>query len=495
MLRLNLGGAFACRLALAFLSLACAHPVFAQTSYQWAQSAQNASPEWAKTWRNSPDEVAQAYCAAIGAPQPVQQNDGAYVQTCVAIPNSGHPWPAHNVKLIGIRMRYCIYAGGCQQSLYTSVQSQMVTRSVTPEFYVSKKTVPNLPSCSKEDKQGDPIVPSTCSVFSEETDIEAQAPAISAFKRYYNSVGPGSGNLSTGWFHSFGRRLNLVYQSIIYRKYKPADPDNSSLYSTPALTCESGFPQIKSGVPNWTNATASYSGNVCTVSIGGVPVDTIPILTNLQQNPMPSATLVGVNAIRDDGAIVRFLVVGGTIVAPTSVTLRLQQAGSGFALTDTQDNVESYDATGRLLSITSREGRVTTMGYDAQQRLATVTFPFGHALALNHDMLGLLTSVTDPGGRVVGYGYDSKRRLATVNNGDSTSRTYFYENASFLNALTGLIDESGLRRSTWAYDTQGRAISAEEAGGINGVTLVYNADGTVTSTDVLGAVRTFTFNR
>jgi YD repeat-containing protein len=95
----------------------------------------------------------------------------------------------------------------------------------------------------------------------------------------------------------------------------------------------------------------------------------------------------------------------------------------------------------------------------------------------------------------VQFGYDSQGRLATVTNSDSTVRTYVYENASFPNSLTGVIDENNTRYSTWGYDTLGRASSSTEALGADSTTLVYNSDGSVTATDALGAVRTFTFGR
>jgi RHS repeat-associated protein len=95
----------------------------------------------------------------------------------------------------------------------------------------------------------------------------------------------------------------------------------------------------------------------------------------------------------------------------------------------------------------------------------------------------------------VQYSYDAQGRLSTVTNADTTTHTYLYENTAFPNALTGLIDESTQRFSSWSYDTQGRAVNTVEANGAGNTSLVYNADGSVTVTDPLGAVRTFTFGR
>jgi RHS repeat-associated protein len=97
--------------------------------------------------------------------------------------------------------------------------------------------------------------------------------------------------------------------------------------------------------------------------------------------------------------------------------------------------------------------------------------------------------------QTIQYSYDAQGRLATVTNSDSTTQQYLYENTNFPNALTGLIDENASRFSSWGYDTQGRATNTSEAGGAGATTLVYNADTSVTVTDALGAVRTFTFGR
>jgi RHS repeat-associated protein len=104
-------------------------------------------------------------------------------------------------------------------------------------------------------------------------------------------------------------------------------------------------------------------------------------------------------------------------------------------------------------------------------------------------------SIGSAAAQTVQYSYDSSGRLSTVTNADSTTRTYLYENTTFTNALTGLNDESSTRYSTWGYDSQGRAISTTEAGGAGANSLVYNTDGSITVTDALGAVRTFSLGR
>jgi RHS repeat-associated protein len=75
---------------------------------------------------------------------------------------------------------------------------------------------------------------------------------------------------------------------------------------------------------------------------------------------------------------------------------------------------------------------------------------------------------------------------------DLTTKNYGYGSGI---QLVSLYDESGAEFSSWGYDSQGRGNSTQESGGANAISLTYNPDGTVTSTDALGAVRTFSYSR
>jgi YD repeat-containing protein len=63
-----------------------------------------------------------------------------------------------------------------------------------------------------------------------------------------------------------------------------------------------------------------------------------------------------------------------------------------------------------------------------------------------------------------------------------------------VNALTGITDEEGVRYATYDYDSEGRAISSEHAGGVDDFSVTYNSDGTVTTTNALGKETTYTFD-
>ena len=167
-------------------------------------------------------------------------------------------------------------------------------------------------------------------------------------------------------------------------------------------------------------------------------------------------------------------------------------ASSGWTYLNERDVLETYNASGRLLSLTDR-GRITSLQYDGSSRLVGVTSPFGRSLTLVYDGSGRLSTVTLPGGGTLGYNYGASNNLVSVRFADNTTRQYVYGNASFPNALTGVIDESGRRRLTWSYDTQGRPNGGYYGTNVNAVTVQYGS-GVVTSTDARGTQRVRTLS-
>lgn len=118
---------------------------------------------------------------------------------------------------------------------------------------------------------------------------------------------------------------------------------------------------------------------------------------------------------------------------------------------------------------------------------------------------GQLTSVRDPAGNYHGYSYHANQfgsglhRLAASSRPGSpaTSIAYHYELSTRPGALTGK-SINGARYSTFAYDSNGYAISTEH-NGVNKHTFSYTpgADGllTVVETNPLGKRTTYTFDK
>lgn len=181
------------------------------------------------------------------------------------------------------------------------------------------------------------------------------------------------------------------------------------------------------------------------------------------------------------------------------VAARLERSADGWVYADANDTRENYDAAGRLLSITRRGGYTQTLEYDGDGRLETVRDELGRSLGFTYDAAGRIQTLTDPAGGTYTYAYDAAGNLAAVtrppawNEAEPPTRTYLYEDARFPYALTGILDENGERYATWAYDEQGRGILSEHGAGADRTELVYNADGSTSVTDALGATRRYTF--
>ncbi|QUP55388.1 RHS repeat protein [Ralstonia syzygii] len=155
--------------------------------------------------------------------------------------------------------------------------------------------------------------------------------------------------------------------------------------------------------------------------------------------------------------------------------------------------VEFYDINGRLTKVQARNGRTTALSYNAAGQPETVTAPNGRTLVFSYDTKGKVISVTAPDGRVTKYAYNAVGLLSTVTRPDNTTRQYVYEDTRFPTALTGVIDEAGVRYATYAYDDQGRAITSELTGGTDRYQFQYQTNGQTTVMLPSGATSTYSF--
>jgi YD repeat-containing protein len=209
----------------------------------------------------------------------------------------------------------------------------------------------------------------------------------------------------------------------------------------------------------------------------------------------PARATVG----RPEGTAHTFTLAAGVWVPEPDVVARLSRltdaAGNptGWKYFNANDEVEMFGIDGRLLSITNRAGLTQTLTYNNQGRLATVTDSFGRTLTFTYHPSRLLASTTDPAGTSHVYAYDGARNLSTVTYPDGKVRTYNYvpPTSNINSLLVGVTDENNSRFISYTYDSQGIAVLAERAGGVERVTLQYNAGSTVVS-DAFGTARTYT---
>jgi RHS repeat-associated protein len=186
----------------------------------------------------------------------------------------------------------------------------------------------------------------------------------------------------------------------------------------------------------------------------------------------------------------------GTSTLATTVT-----PIAGYLLTRAEDDSTwQFDAAGKLLSKTERNGWVSSYSYVASGvgagQLASVTNAFGRSISFAYNAAGQLVSATLPDGQTVGYVFDSALRLSAVVYAGNVSKTYLYEDSRWPHSVTGVVDERGIRLATVVYDAQGRAVESGYAGGADNYKVAYPAATNWASakiTDPLGTTRSYNY--
>jgi len=168
--------------------------------------------------------------------------------------------------------------------------------------------------------------------------------------------------------------------------------------------------------------------------------------------------------------------------------LRPDKSGS-LAFTLPDDTVENYTLSGQISSIKTRNGLTTSLGYTSSL-LSTVTGPFGQSLSFQYDTLNRLTTMIVPDGNVFNYAYDQYNNLRSVTLPDGNARMYGYSNPLFVNLMTSLYDENG-NKSSWTYDSTGRALTSQMYNGTQLLTLSYTTSTSTKAVDALGNTTTY----
>jgi YD repeat-containing protein len=206
---------------------------------------------------------------------------------------------------------------------------------------------------------------------------------------------------------------------------------------------------------------------------------------------------------------------GNVFVAKADVADRLERLADGGGSTTgwkytvaADDSIELYDPSGRLLSISDRAGSTLTLSYSNASTppsiapgpgfLIGVSDPWGRAISYTYNAQSRVSRVTDPAGGTYDFVRDGNDNLVSITFPDTRVRQYRYneqehtQGTALPYSLTGIIDENGARFATFKYDTQGRVVSSEHAGGVERTTLDYPSQYVSTTvTDPLGVARSY----
>ena len=153
-------------------------------------------------------------------------------------------------------------------------------------------------------------------------------------------------------------------------------------------------------------------------------------------------------AIRGDGKAWTFRMVAGYWASDGDVNARLSSAydyirgGWGWTLiTPDHDEIETYDPSGKLITIQDRSGLTQSLTYsDASTPISIapvagllirVADTFGRQLNFAYDSASRIKTMTDPVGGLYQYGYDPAGNLASVTYSDTRVRTYVYNESIY----------------------------------------------------------------
>ena len=287
---------------------------------------------------------------------------------------------------------------------------------------------------------GDPINTSTGNKYLQDDDYTASAWLT--LRRFYNSNSAvNSTAMGANWRHSFDRSLNML------------GTDNSAI----AMVRPDGMQEI------FTKANGAWSSD---------PNIADQLVENDDANGNATSYTLFVSALR---------------------------------------HYETYDATSGLLqTVTDETGEGITLVYSTASTpstvapsaglLLTVTDPKGRQLNFTYNSSGQLYQVTLPDGGTLTYAHDSSGNLLSVQYPDGKTRQYVYNESSLTggtslpNAMTGIVDEAGVRYENTTYNSSGQATSSSFAGSVGTTQITYNSNGTSTVQYPLGTSATMGYS-
>jgi RHS repeat-associated protein len=191
------------------------------------------------------------------------------------------------------------------------------------------------------------------------------------------------------------------------------------------------------------------------------------------------------------GSTVTFTKSGATWIAPSWTADALAgSAESGFTLTLPDQTREKFNGSGRLESVTDRNGNETTLVYDGSGELETITDPTGRKIILTYNGEGLVEKAKDPMGHEVKYAYESKQLKSVTLPGEAGPTWQFKYDAS--HRMTSVTDGRG-GKTTDEYDASNRVISQTDPAERK-TTFTYEGFHTTITNNATGAVTDERFN-
>jgi RHS repeat-associated protein len=195
--------------------------------------------------------------------------------------------------------------------------------------------------------------------------------------------------------------------------------------------------------------------------------------------------------VRGDGSTVPFTESKPGTFSPPSWSQETLTGSSeaGYTLTTPDQTKYDFSGTGRLESLTDRNGNETTIGYTESGKLETITDPVEREITFTYNGEGLIEKAEDPMGHTVKYAYEGKDLKTVTLPGEASANWTFKYDGS--HRMTEMIDgRSG--KTTNEYDGSSRVKSQTDPASRT-TTLEYAAFHTKVTNKSTGAVTDYWF--
>lgn len=129
----------------------------------------------------------------------------------------------------------------------------------------------------------------------------------------------------------------------------------------------------------------------------------------------------------------------------------------------------TYDDNGNIETVKDSQGKVTTLTYDALDRVVKALDPLSGLTKFEYNAIGNLTKVTDPRDKAATYVYDGFGQLWAQHSPDTGTTTFEHNSAG---QRTKMTRANGVA-TNYGYDGLGRLVSVTASG----QSLTYSYDG------------------
>ena len=182
----------------------------------------------------------------------------------------------------------------------------------------------------------------------------------------------------------------------------------------------------------------------------------------------------------------------GSFIGTDGTSGTLTSSSGVFTLTSTTGTKYVFLANGLLNYEQDTNGNRITLGYDAQNRLTSLTYSNPgnpseptEQLTLTYNAAGLVSQEADGTGNTWTFTYDASTHLLSVVGPGNLTTSYTYDtgsNPETANALLSVTDPDGSQQN-FSYDSLGRLSGTSMNGGADPVSYTYLGQAEVMATD------------